>query len=99
MGTHVRPHAPHHEHAVQFYRDDTSLLATVSRFAREGLTVGQPVVIIATDEHRVGLMRRLVADGVPRDFFERAGALWMLDASETLATFMDGDSPNPQRFN
>lgn len=98
MGTRLITPEPHHEHAVQFYRDDNGLLTTLSRFVREGLAIGQPVVIIATEDHRVSLMHRLVADGVPRDFFERAGALWMLDARETLATFMDGPYPDPQRF-
>ena len=98
MGTRAATPEPHHEHAVQFYRDDRSLLATMSRFVRQGLGTGQPVVIIATDEHRLGLMRKLVADGVPQDFFERAGALWMLDAREVLATFMDGNRPDPRRF-
>jgi hypothetical protein len=83
---------------VQFYRDEDGLLTTLSAFVREGLTVNQPVAIIATEEHRMGLMRRLVDDGVPRDFFERGGALWMFDAREVLATFMDGPYPDPERF-
>lgn len=89
---------PHHEHAVQFYRDDRALLKTLSRFVREGLNAGQPVVIIATAEHRTALAMRLVEDGVPRDFFERHGALWLLDAREVLATFMDGGRPDAARF-
>ena len=98
MGTRVIAHEPHHDHAVQFYRDDAALLTTVSRFVREGLAVGQPVVIIATEEHRVSLMHRLIADGMPRDFFERSGGLWLLDAREVLATFMSGTLPDADRF-
>ena len=89
---------PHHEHAVQFYRDDASLLVTLSRFTREGLNARQPIIIIATPEHRDALITQLLTDGVSRDHFERQGALWMLDARETLATFMDGAAPNPARF-
>lgn len=98
MGTRVTAPEPHPEHSVQFYRDDEGLLTTLSRFVRQGLHTGQPVVIIATAEHRAELMTRLVADGLPRDFFERAGALWLFDAREVLATFMDGALPDPARF-
>ena len=89
---------PHHDHAVQFYRDDAALLKTLSRFTREGLTAGQPVIVIATPEHRAALSTQLVQDGLSLDFFERQGHLWLLDARETLATFMDGRVPNPGRF-
>lgn len=99
MGTRaLKPEQPHHEHAVQFYADDRSLLRTLSRFVREGLAAGQPVLIIATEEHRVSLAQQLIADGVPRDFFERTGSLWMFDAREVLAMFMDGSRPDPVRF-
>ena len=89
---------PHHDHAVQFYRDKASLMVTLSRFTREGLNARQPVVVIATPEHRDLLVAQLLKDGVPRNHFERQGALWMLDARETLATFMDGPFPNATRF-
>jgi hypothetical protein len=89
---------PHNDHAVQFYRDDAALLTTLSRFTREGLNAGQPVIVIATPEHRAALTVKLVNDGLPRDYFERRGNLWLLDAHETLATFMDDRLPNPARF-
>ena len=92
------PPAPHHDHAVQFYRDDNGLLTTVSRFVREGLGSQQPVLVIATAEHRFDLAQRLVTDGLPRDYFEREGLLWLLDAREVLATFMVGKFPDPDRF-
>ncbi|MEX2273283.1 MAG: MEDS domain-containing protein [Vicinamibacterales bacterium] len=89
---------PHHAHAVQFYRDEESLLKTLSQFVREGLTARQPVVIIATSDHRDTLTARLVADGVSRDYFEQSGSLWLLDACEVLASFMDGARPDPEKF-
>lgn len=98
MATRATTPAPHHDHAVQFYRDDNGLMTTVSRFVREGLAARQPIVIIATSEHRASLTQRLVKDGLPRDYFEQDGLLWLLDAREVLATFMDGPFPNPVRF-
>jgi hypothetical protein len=98
MKAHAFAPEPHHEHCVQFYRDDRGLIKTVSRFVRDGLGAGQPIVIIATAEHRADLTARLLEDGVPRDFFERSGSLWLLDAREVLETFMDGPMPDPDRF-
>ena len=89
---------PHREHSVQFYRDDESLTKTLSRFVREGLNARQPVVVIATADHRERLMERLVEDGMPRDYFERAGSMWLLDAREVLDEFMDGEMPDPSVF-
>lgn len=60
---------------------------------------GQPVIVIATPEHRASLATQLVQDGLPRDYFERQGQLWLLDAREALATFMDDRVPNAGRFN
>jgi len=94
----ARPVEPHHDHSVQFYRDDASLMKTLSRFVRDGLTASQPVIIIATPEHRADLASRLLVDGLNPDSFERAGSLWMLDARETLESFMDGRTPDPQKF-
>lgn len=93
----VRPE-PHHDHSVQFYRDDAALLKTLSRFTREGLNGRQPVIVIATPEHRAALAAQLVKDGLAPDYFERQGSLWMLDARETLASLMDGRMPDPVRF-
>lgn len=89
---------PHHDHAVQFYRDEASLLRTLSRFVREGLNAAQPVIVIATPEHRAAIATQLVQDGLAPDYFESRGALLLLDARETLATFMDGSIPSPIRF-
>lgn len=89
---------PHRDHVVQFYQDEHALLATVSRFTRDGLKAGQPVVVIATEAHRDGLTRRLLADGLAPDTFERNGALWLVDARETLDAFMVDGMPDPPRF-
>ena len=97
---HLQPE-PHHDHAVQFYRDDAALLRTLSRFVREGLNASQPVIIIATPEHRAALATQLVTDGLPPDYFEEKGALWLLDGRETRAMFMDdepGAMPDANRF-
>ena len=40
-----------HYHAVQFYKDETSLAATVAQFLADGLSAGQPGLVIATPSH------------------------------------------------
>lgn len=90
---------PHHDHSVQFYRDDAALLRTLSRFTREGLNAGQPVIIIGTPEHNAALTTQLVQDGLTPQYFETQGNLWLLDARETLAQFMTRQgTPDPLRF-
>lgn len=89
---------PHQDHAVQFYRDDAALMTTLSRFVREGLIAGQPVLVIATPEHRGQLAAQLLKDGMTPDSFEKGGTLWLLDARETLDAFMTGAAPDPGRF-
>jgi len=89
---------PNYGHSVQFYRDDSSLMKTLSQFVRDGLTASQPVIVIATPEHRADLAARLLVDGLRADSFERQGSLWMLDARETLESFMDGRTPDPEKF-
>jgi len=97
IGSARLPH-DHKDHAVQFYRDDAALMTTLSRFVRDGLNADQPLVVIATAEHRDGLVRTLRADGVGPARFEKSGSLWLLDARETLESFMAGGTPDPILF-
>jgi hypothetical protein len=48
---------------VQFYEDDASLVAAVSDFLAAGLTIGQPVIVIATSPHRAAFADRLEGEG------------------------------------
>jgi signal transduction histidine kinase len=45
-----------HAHAVQFYEQDEHLFDTVERFLVAGLRAGDRLVVIATEEHRAGLL-------------------------------------------
>lgn len=82
-----------HQHAVQFYGDSTELLKTVETFLTEGLTIGQPAIVIATPEHRIAIERALEEHLVDVAASKRLGDLVMLDAEETLATFMVDNAP------
>jgi signal transduction histidine kinase len=69
-------------HLVQFYEDERTLKKAVSEF----FASGAPAIVIATPEHRAEFRRMCRGDVV------------MLDARETLATFMVGGMPDRNRF-
>lgn len=91
-------HCGLHDHAVQFYRGDASLVEILAHFARQGLPTAQPLVLIATADHRKALLRLLEGEGLTAAAVARRGSVWMLDAHEVLATFMVDGMPDTSRF-
>jgi signal transduction histidine kinase len=82
------------DHSVQFYESSDYLCTLVARFVAEGLRMGEPAVLIATEAHRAGFAAQLRRLGIDPD----EAPITMLDARETLSVFMDGDTPNEGRF-
>lgn len=85
-------------HVVQFYDTETYLAAAVADYLAGGLRSGQPVLAIATPEHRDAFSMRLKSKGLEVDRAKESGQLIMLDARETLASFMSGSVPDEHRF-
>ena len=85
-------------HMVQFYDDDTFLIAAVAEFLAGGLAGGQSLIVIATPDHRRDFALRLQSRGFDVDRAAAEGRLTMLDARETLDTFMVDSMPNAERF-
>lgn len=85
-------------HDVQFYENEHFLAAAVADFLAAGISVGQPLIVIATQEHREEFLRRLKAKGLDVEYASRNGFLTMLDAREMLAHFMERDVPDADRF-
>jgi PAS domain S-box-containing protein len=83
--------AQHNEHFVRFYQDDSHLYKTVGRFLVEGLESGEGVVVIATPEHLAGFEGTIAAAGYDVASVKERGDLTVLDAEETLSTFLIGD--------
>jgi PAS domain S-box-containing protein len=86
------------DHIVHFYEDEGFLLDTVAHFAAAGLAAGEPVLIVATQSHRSAFAQRLSRNGANLDAALASGQLKMLDARETLTSFMVGDEPDWDRF-
>jgi signal transduction histidine kinase len=85
-------------HVVQFYETEAYLAAAVTDYLAGGLRSGQPVLVIATPEHRDAFSIRLKAKGLDFERAKASGQLVMLDAGETLASFMSGSVPDAHRF-
>ncbi len=82
-----------HDHVVHVYTDDAHLVKELASFITEGLSLDESIVIVATEQHRAALAKVL-------DSGSELGAetLVVLDASDTLQTFMIDGSPDPRLF-
>jgi hypothetical protein len=87
-----------HFHAVKFYENRESLCRIVAEFLGEGLITQQPALIIATPEHRAAILAELRARHFDVDAMQAAGDLLLMDAAETLATFMVDGMPDADLF-
>jgi DcmR-like sensory protein len=86
------------EHVAQFYTDDGVLLESLTSFAGGGLKAGESVILIATPEHLECLQERLMAAGIDVNGAIDEGRYIVLDAEETLASFMVKDWPDKELF-
>jgi hypothetical protein len=87
-----------HFHAVRFYENRESLARTVADFLSEGLSGNQPGLVIATPEHRDGILAELRNRGLDVDPLVDGNSLTLLDAAETLNQFMIDGTPDPALF-
>lgn len=87
-----------HFHAVRFYEDKASLCRTVADFLGEGVSLGQPGLVIATPAHREAVLAELRSRHIDVAAIEAAGDLLLLDAREVLATFMVDGMPDAKLF-
>ena len=84
-------------HSVYFYEDDTFLIDKVTDFARVGLLQQETVIIVATDQHRGELRTKLTEEAIGP--WTPPGRNYVaLDASETLALFMQNGWPDERLF-
>lgn len=85
-------------HDVALYPDDVSLVTGLTRFIVDALKIGKPVILIATEPHRKGILLQLQACGVDIASAMEQELFRALDSEETLARFMVNDMPDPVQF-
>ena len=90
--------ANNHFHAVRFYEDDRSLCRIVSGFVMEGLARQQPALMIATQPHIDAIVTNLTDAAFDVEQLRNDGELLLLDARDTLATFMADGMPDAAAF-
>lgn len=85
-------------HDVHFFKNDAQLSRAVVRFLSDAIRVGQPIIVIATEAHRLAFSAGLRDVGLDPDrVLSGRLAIW-LDAQETLDSFMEGGMPNRELF-
>jgi hypothetical protein len=89
---------PGHFHAVQFYKDESSLSRIVAGFLAEGFAIGNPAVVIATPQHSVAMEADLRARSIDVAALKRTGDLVVLDARKMLKQFMVDGMPDAGLF-
>ncbi|HWZ01736.1 MAG TPA: ATP-binding protein [Edaphobacter sp.] len=92
------PTAHFHAHSVQFYEEDSFLLDSLTKVIGTTLVAGDVAIVIATQEHRDGLAKRLKARGLDLEVTAKLGRYCALDANETLSGFMLQGLPDPALF-
>ncbi|MEO5983333.1 MAG: MEDS domain-containing protein [Pedococcus sp.] len=75
------------EHAVLFYDHDAEIVSAVAAYTREGLQVGDSVLLIATTAHHAAIVEALHDLGVDVATAIARGCLALRDARRTLDEF------------
>ena len=87
-----------HSHEVHFYSDDAAFLLGLAGFVETALDAGNPVIVVATEPHRKGLLETLMARGIDGVAAMEQGLYLSFDVYEALSTFMVDDLPDSTRF-
>jgi hypothetical protein len=85
-------------HSVHIYEDSAALISRLGAIVSSSLRSGDSVLIIATAEHRDLLVTDLRKCGIDIREHARERRYTMLDAGETLATFMRQGMPDAKLF-
>lgn len=86
------------EHHVEFFDSSKSLADTVAAYLLAGFGRGEPLLIVATPQHRELLATRLEQGGLNVRAAVMANRLVLLDAVQTLDKFMRLDTPRADAF-
>ena len=85
-------------HAAQIYVEDHELAESVATYVVAGFELGEPAVLVATEEHTDLIADRLAALGWDAGRVEELGLLLAVDAETTLGRLMHGPHPSAAAF-
>src|SRR5436190_5237298 len=86
------------EHHLQLFDSSKSLAETVAAYLFAAFRRGEPLLVVATPEHRELLTRKLEDAGINIREAAMASRLVILDAAQTLDKFMRQDVPSRIAF-
>jgi PAS domain S-box-containing protein len=87
-----------HEHFVQFYEDDSVLLASVSAFIGSTIASGGAGIVVATEAHHSALDELFSAQGIDLETMRRDGRYAVFDAHQCLEAMLVEGWPDERRF-
>src|ERR1700730_1564614 len=99
----VVPLSPHNaavvsRHEVVFCSDDRQLLDRLSQFIAAALNAWDAAIVVATESHQDGLVRRLQAYGLEIGADIEQGRYIALDAADVISTFVVNGMLDSVRF-
>jgi KaiC/GvpD/RAD55 family RecA-like ATPase len=83
---------------VQIYAELDELAESVAGYLATGFAGGEPAVVVATRDHQETFARFLAATGWDADVLVETGLLTILDAEQTLASFLVGEEISARLF-
>jgi hypothetical protein len=86
------------EHNLQLFDSSKSMAESVASFLIAGFRRGEPLLVVATPEHRELITHKLEEAGINSHQALMASRLLMLDAAQTLDKFIRQDLPNRVAF-
>ena len=87
------------DHVLQLYESDDEFLSMLEGYVADGLQSGDGVVVISTTQHAKDLNSRLRARGINVLAERRSRKLILMNAEQTLQSFVDDDGwPNDDKF-
>ncbi len=91
----ISEHGEPDRHLLQFHdTDDSALVHNVGRYLAEGLSRGEGLIVIASQERNQALIEKLAELGSDPGQAIEARQLLLLDVHETLAGFMRDGQPD-----
>ena len=86
-------------HAVRFCDNEKSLARIVAGFLTDGLAAGTPGIVVARPAQCAAITRELSARGLEVVSLKQSDDLVLLDASDTLSSFMANGKLDGRAFN